>query len=327
MRTGRGTVISGAVSRHPWLTVIVPSFCGEQWLSETLESVAREAADGIEVILIDNSPTKGTLDCARAFSDRIDLRVFSRPDLVQWHVKTNFGVSMARAPHACWLHQDDLWMAGRAAAAREWIAGDPAAKLHLSPCAIIDRYGHPLGVWRCPLPTRSALSSAMVTERLIVQNFIAAPSPIFRTQAWIECGGLDEDLWYTADWDVWLKIAAAGPVCYHDQITAAFRIHGGSLTMTGSRDIVDFHNQMKTVFERHLKRAGDIATPVRRAALASIAVNTALASAVAGDYRKLPGAFGSVLGLGPVGIYRYLRDSRIFDRILPRLRAKLQGNF
>lgn len=314
-------------SRDPWLTVIIPSHRGEQWLTNTLESIARESVHDVEVILIDSSPTSASLDCAKSFSDRLDLRVFSRPDLLPWQVKTNFGMSIASTSHACWLHQDDLWMAGRAAAAREWVARDPAAVLHLSPSAIIDNHGKSLGIWRCPLPANCALGGKMVTERLIIQNFIATPAPIFRTQAWNECGGLDEDLWYTADWDVWLKLAVAGPIRYHDQVSTAFRIHRGSLTMSGSRDIVDFQNQMETVLDRHLKRIGDIDAPVRRAALASIAVNTALASAITGDYRKLPGAFASVLGLGPVGIYRYLRDSRLFDRILPRLRAKLQGNF
>ena len=34
-----------------------------------------------------------------------------------------------------------------------------------------------------------------------------------------------------------------------------------------------------------------------------------------------------VLSLGPVGMARYLRDSRLGERVLPRLRAKLTGAF
>jgi hypothetical protein len=37
----------------------------------------------------------------------------------------------------------------------------------------------------------------------------------------------------------------------------------------------------------------------------------------------LPKAALKVLRLGPVGLGRYLRDSRLFDRLAPRVRAKL----
>ena len=65
-------------------------------------------------------------------------------------------------------------------------------------------------------------------------------------------GGLDEMLWYTGDWDIWLKLAAQGPVYHHREVTTAFRVHRASLTITGSRDGADFEQQMRTVLDRHL---------------------------------------------------------------------------
>lgn len=313
-------------SQHPWLSVVVPAYKGEKWLPAALESIAREAAPGIEVLIIDSSPTSATIDVAHRFSERLDLRLFDRPDLPMWHAKTNFGVGVARASHACWLHQDDLWLAGRAGAVREWIARDPTAALLLAPSEIVDESGRTLGVWECPLPKLGSISPELFLERLLVQNFVSAPAPVFRTDAWAQCGGLDETLWYTADWDIWLKLAAIGAVRYHDRLTTAFRIHGGSLTMTGSRDIADFANQMQIVLDRHLPRVGGSAPRVGRTALASILVNTALASAASGDYRAIPRAILNLLRLGPLGIYRYFRDSRIVERVMPRLRANLQAS-
>lgn len=310
----------------PWLTVIMPSYCGEQWIDASLRSVAAEETDGVEVLVIDSSPTPTTLDIVRKYSDRLNLRIFERRDLVSWHTKTNFGVEVAEASHICWLGVDDLWFPGRADAVRAWIEAAPDASLHVAPSAIIDRRGRKLGVWRCPLPTNGGLPSALVTERLLVQNFIAAPAPVFRKNAWLACGGLDKDLWYTADWDMWLKLAARGPVCHHDEVTIGFRIHDSSLTMTGSRNVADFTRQMQIVLDRHLPQLCG-SKSVERAARASIAVNTALAAASAGDVSGLLRAATGVLRLGPGGICRYLRDSRIVDRVVPRVRAKLGGAF
>jgi Glycosyl transferase family 2 len=305
----------------PWLTVIVPSYCGEKWIDASLASIAAQACDGIEIFLIDSSPSRSTVELACKYSDSIHLRIFERPDLTSWQTKTNFGVQTSKSSHICWLGVDDIWLPGRADAARHWIQTAPQAALHLAPSAIIDAAGRRLGVWRCPLPVEQELRWPFVSERLLIQNFIAAPAPVFRKDAWMQCGGLDEALWYTADWDIWLKLSARGGVYYHDLVTTAFRIHGGSLTATGSRNVADFSHQMQLVLDRHL-RNHDYSKKVESAARASIAVNTALAAASAGDMSALSRAAAAVLRLGISGIRQYLRDSRLFDRLLPRIRAK-----
>jgi glycosyltransferase involved in cell wall biosynthesis len=313
-------------SAEPWLSVIVPTYCSERWIAATLGSVEAEAAEGIEVLLVDSSPTSATRDIAQTFAGRLNLKIFERPDL-QMNQKTNFAVGIVAADHLCWLHSDDLWLPGRAKSARAWIEAAPDAPLHLAPSAIVDSSGQRLGVWRCPLPPDRAIPTGDFLERLLVQNFIAAPAPVFRKDAWLACGGLDETLWYTADWDIWLKLGALGSILYHDSVTTAYRVHGGSLTVSGSCDVGDFNRQMEIVLDRHLPGLTVGAEPVVRRARASIAVNTALAAAFQGNPRFLWRAALEVLSLGPYGLQRYLRDSRLVERVAPRVRAKLKGAF
>jgi glycosyltransferase involved in cell wall biosynthesis len=317
----------GRSDSAPWLTVVIPSYCGERWIDAALHSLAAEAAAGVDVLVVDSSPTSATRDIACNYLDRLRLRVFERCDLLSWHAKTNFGVEIAESSHVCWLGVDDLWLPGRASAAKGWIEAAPEAPLHVAPGAIVDKDGRKLGVWRCPFSGSGELRSALVIERLLMQNFIAAPAPVFRKDAWLSCGGLDKNLWYTADWDMWLKLVACGRVYYHDSVTIGFRIHDGSLGVTGSRDAADFENQMQIVLDRHLTKLSGDSKGIERAARASIAVNTALASAYAGDISGLARAAARVLQLGPAGICRYVRDSRIVDRVVPRVRAKLAGAF
>lgn len=314
------------VAASPFLTVVMPVHGGERWIGTTLDSLAAEAADDVEIVVIDSSPDPGTAEIVMRYADRLSLELLARPDLANWRTKTNFGVEHARASHVCMLHQDDLWLPGRIAAIRGWIESAPEAALHLAPTMIVDLNGHALGIWRCPLPADAAAPAALVLERLLVQNFIAVPTPVFRRDAWLACNGLDVDLWYTADWDLWLKLASHGPVHYHDVVTAGFRIHGSSLTMTGSRDPADFESQMRIVLDRHFGRLAPArSAPVGRAAQASIQVNVALAAASGGGFGVLGKAASRLFLLGPRGLHRYLRDSRLFERLVPRLRAKLSG--
>jgi len=311
----------------PWLTVIMPTHQGEEWIDASLGSLVEHGAEGIELLVLDSSSAPDTLAQVERFSDRLRIRVLDPGKRVMWHAKTNLGVEEAQADHICWLHQDDLWLPGRSAAVRRWIDADPDAALHLSNSLIVDRTGQPMGNWKCPFDSEGTLCPDLLLERLLVQNFVAAPAPVYRRDASLAVGGLDEALWYTADWDLWLKLQAAGPVCFHPQVTAAFRIHGSSLTVSGSRNAAEFREQMQIVLEQHLPRLHARVGPVRRASNASIEVNTSLAAASGGDLTQLRSAARALLALRPADWVRFLRDSRLVDRLVPRLRARLSGSF
>ena len=303
----------------------MPTHKGEHWLHATLSSLARQADDDVAIILVDNSPTPATTRIARGFADRLSISVHHDPAMRGWAEQTNYAVGLTRAKWVTMLHQDDLWLDGRLAAIRRWIADDADAVLHIAPTLIVDGQGRTVGRVDCPIDGETRDCAIALFDRLLVQNFVMTPTPVIRRDAWIAAGGLDETLWYTPDWDLWLKLAGLGPVRHHREVTAAFRIHGGSQTVTGSRDLGAFREQMELVLARH---AGAGRAPATLAAAnASIAVNTALAGAASGGGLRLLGqAMIEVLGLGPRGIAAWLRDSRIVDRLMPRIRAKLAGN-
>lgn len=309
----------------PWLSIVMPSFRGARWIAGALESVCAGPTEGIELIIVDGDEQDEIGVIVGSFRDRIEIRLFRRPDLDSWQAKTNFAVAQATAPHVTMLHVDDLWLPLRAASARRWIDQAPDAAFHLSPSLLIDAKGQRIGAWRCPFKAAPhPIDREQLIERLLVQNFIACPAPIIARSAWKAAGGVDESLWYTADWDLYLKLAGAGPVHYHADVVTAFRVHGGSLTVTGSRDAADFERQMQIVLERH---AGRASRPALRLARASIAVNTHLASAAAGKPSALFKALGRILLLGPQQLFRFLSWSRFGDRVVPRIRLRLAGEF
>jgi hypothetical protein len=243
--------------------------------------------------------------------------------------KTNFGAEQAKGNWICMLHQDDLWLPNRSAELRNWLLSQPDAVMHLHPCYIVDEVGRRLGLWRSPLPADSSpVPAQLFYERLLVQNFIGIPTPAIRRDAYLMVGGLDKTLWYTADWDLYLKIASVGNVYYHSAPLACFRVHKNSLTVLGSRDIQDFRRQHSAIVDRHINKLIPCSrTATLRLSKASIEVNVALAAAVAGKFGEISKAIRSVLFLGPAGITRYLSYSRIVDRALPRLRAAIAGRF
>ncbi len=311
----------------PWLSVVLPVHNGEAWILAAMESLASQADPGIEVVVIDTSDGPGTRKIIEQFQDLLAIRFIDPQGAAGCTAKTNLGVQQASSAHIAWLCQDDVWLPGRTAAVRRWIEQDPEAVLHLGPSAIIDKTGKELGIWRCPVkPGGVPLSQSDLLERLLVQNFVGVVSVVVRRDAWLAAGGIDPDLWYTGDWDLWIKLASRGQTCVHPETTGGFRIHDQSATALGSVDTAEFVRQHRLVVDRHMDLvSADKAPRVRSMAEASWRINAGLAASAAGRSGALFDALIAAIRLGPVKLARYINYSRIFDRSIPRLRAKLAG--
>ncbi len=312
----------------PWLTVVMPVHEGGDFLEATLASVTQDDNAGCEFLIFNSASDGGVAErIAASFASRISIRWRDTPDLQSWQAKTNLGVREASGSHVVMLHQDDLWLPGHLSAIRRVVSRQPDAALSIAPSQFVDPKGREIGRWRLPFGP-GAIESGEFLKTLLVQNSIAIPSAVIRRDAWLRVGGLDETLWYTADWDLYLKLADAGPVVVRTEVTTAFRLHRNSLTMVGSRATGAFRKQLEQVLTRHIGRVPEKSrNGVERLARVSLGVNCALAVASAGTKRALLDASLHFLSLGPREMILYLRHSRIIDRLSPRLRLAWAGSF
>lgn len=307
----------------PLLSIVMPAYNGEAFIAAALESVRGQCDETIELVVVDDGSTDRTLDIVRSFSHALPLRILTPGRLGNWVAATNLGLREAAGDWACFLHQDDLWLPGRLKRLqREMQSAEGSLILHNA--AYVDPQGKQVGSWTCPLPA-GRVPSALFIERLLVQNFIAIPSPVFRRSAVVNSGGLNEALWFSADWDLWLRLGALGPVCFVEETLSAFRLHPASQTAARKLLPHEWDLQLTTVLEEHLATwpgSGRLRTSVERAARASIAVNSALAAASRGERVEFLPVLLQWLALGPSGWHRYLRDSRLVQRVGSRLKVQ-----
>lgn len=312
------------------LSVVMPIHRGAPFLEATLHSAAAALADGTgpvtEFRCYDSGQDGG--ECRRIaarFADRLDIVWTDTPDLLPWTAKTNRGVAEARGAAVVMLHQDDLWLPGHGAALTGAIAAIAAgAALSIAPSRLVGPQGLDVGPWHLPFAPGQHDGRALA-QRLIVQNTVAIPAPVFARDTFLRVGGMDDALWYTADWDLYLKLALAGAVQVRRHATTAFRLHGGSLTMTGSRDIADFRAQHALVLDRYLPALAPLPPGIAARAQAAAQVNAALAAASRGEWRALGAGMSAVARLGPGGWLPFLAETRLTDRVGARLKLKLAG--
>lgn len=88
------------------VTCVIPVRDGEAYLGATLDSVFAQSHEPLEVIVIDNGSTDGSVALARSYGERV--RVLTQPDYGPAAAR-NRGVASARGDFVCFTDADDLF--------------------------------------------------------------------------------------------------------------------------------------------------------------------------------------------------------------------------
>lgn len=213
---------------RPLLTIVTPCLNSAATLAQALESVrAEELGEAIEHIVVDGGSVDGTLELLAA-APRISWQ--SEPD-DGLSDAMNKGVSRARGQFIGWLNADDFYLPGALGRVHEALIKQPDALWLTGPCLIVDEHGREIR--RAVTRYKRFFLRHHGLGSLLVQNYIAAPSTFVRRETLLEHGGFDQRFRYSMDYDLWLKLARRAPPLVLDTPLAAFRMAGGSLSMTG----------------------------------------------------------------------------------------------
>lgn len=96
--------------KTPLVSIIIPTFDSEKYISDTIASVQKQTYQNWEMILVDDCSTDATQDIILAFL-KTDKRIQFHPleKNSGTGVARNFGVSKASGRYISFLDADDLW--------------------------------------------------------------------------------------------------------------------------------------------------------------------------------------------------------------------------
>jgi glycosyltransferase involved in cell wall biosynthesis len=87
-------------------SVVIPVYNREHLIGQTLRSVFRQERPGLEVLVVDDGSTDGTMEVLSSFGDRI--RVLRQENKGPGAAR-NRGIKEARGDYIAFLDSDDLW--------------------------------------------------------------------------------------------------------------------------------------------------------------------------------------------------------------------------
>ena len=146
----------------PRLSIGLPVYNGEKFLSEALDSLIGQTYKDFELIVSDNASTDGTADICRRYAEQDSrIRYVRQTHNIGLTANHDFVVDEARGELFKYAAYDDLY--GRELLARcvEALDADPDAALAHSWSAMIDESGTVLGTFG----TRGAMDSPRAPDR------------------------------------------------------------------------------------------------------------------------------------------------------------------
>ena len=227
-----------ASGNWPRITIVTPSFNQAEFLEETIRSVLLQDYPNLEYIVIDGGSTDGSVEIIREYERWLSYWV-SEPDQGQSHA-INRGFSRATGEVIAWLNSDDLLLFGALAAIAQAVLDHPEAVLI---------YGEANLVRRDSSFMNKNLSRAYDRRWLLEQgNPVPQPSAFIRRRAFSEVRGLDENLHFAMDYDLWFRLGDYGQVVYIEKPLSSMRTYPEAKTSSGDHR---FFLEVRQVVERY----------------------------------------------------------------------------
>ena len=189
------------------VSVVIPTYNRREMVTEAVKSVLAQRDASIELIVVDDGSTDGTVEQLSEF-DEIKL---IRTDRRGPAGARNRGVAVADAPLIAFLDSDDLWMPDKLHRQLSFMRAHPELALSQTE-EIWIRNGRRVN----PGLRHRKRSGDIFVESL--RTCLVSPSAvIMKTDLFRRLGGFDEDLEAAEDYDLWLRISIDHQIGLLDQ--------------------------------------------------------------------------------------------------------------
>jgi glycosyltransferase involved in cell wall biosynthesis len=227
------------------VSILMPVYNGEQYLSEAIESALAQTYKNFELLVVNDGSTDNSVDVIRPFLK--DSRViYIQQKNAGVAAARNTAIKQATGKYLGFLDQDDIWLNNKLEVQVAALEQDENIALVYSNQDFIDAYSNKIDYdWI------TGGASGYCFGALFKKNWISVLTVLIRKTVIDEIGPFNEQLPGTDDYEIWLRVTLKYPIRFIDQSLALYRFHDNNVSKNRFKMTVLFLKAINTILSEH----------------------------------------------------------------------------
>lgn len=216
---------------QPLVSVIIPSYNRAKYIQQAVESVVAQTYSPIELIVVDDGSTDGSLDLLEQLESKGQLKLFVHPGYANrgQSASLNLGITRSKGEYVAILDSDDYFSHGKIKSQVEYLTGCREVGMVYGLGYAVDERGDPLFI----LPNSDHVEESD-PNNLLIDCYMALPGgALVRREVFESVGLFEEKFRAGQDHDMALRIMEKFPVAFLPEVSFYYRKHGDSISAKG----------------------------------------------------------------------------------------------
>jgi glycosyltransferase involved in cell wall biosynthesis len=296
--------------KRPLVSVIIPTFNRLQWISVCLDSVKAQTYSNIEVLVVDDGSTDGTVEWLKSQPDYSFVQIRVQPKNGGASVARNDGIRLAKGELIAFIDSDDALLPKHIETAVSVFEKYPETGLFCCDSTLIDANGDILfggrtwhqiqGQIRNSTPQTGFRTLKDIFQASHIFPGFTLPKAVFE-----KVGDFDQSIFPMDDYDLMLRVAGSGyGVYYCDEPLALRREHTGQCS--GVMNSIDTCRKQLRALHAALKRNPELLkqSGLAKRRLAAAKMELALSRVLAGERAGGLGTMLQAVASDPSQLFR-----------------------
>lgn len=222
--------------KNPLISVCIPNYNYEKFIGETIESVLAQTYENFELIIVDNGSTDSSAEIIKSYNDP-RIKFYQNETNIPVYQNINNAQKLAQGELVAVLHSDDLYEPNFLEEIVKAYEEYPSQKVFVTGVYLYHHEENKVIIQR-PFSTGGLKVKLEVLLRLCKENNIGnGVNVVYHRDCLEKSGMFSDEFKYSADYDLWFRLAELYNFVYIPKILTYYRIHDSNLSHTVNKNL------------------------------------------------------------------------------------------